>query len=169
MHCPVKASVIRSALFSPFFNSHSFPPLPPSLLIFLSLNKSISLPPSFPHAVLTLRPSQPRSFWGNTFSLVFLSLSQSYCVQRDMSTWTLWYFYLLKTRLMKNTLRRSRCWVESFCVGQFMTHTLNSRTVPRKCLNQGAIVYIYVILYCCVKTLYSLVFCEIHLLLPSCS
>lgn len=96
MHCPVKASVIRPAVFFffPFAFLLQLPPLA-FFFIFPSLNESLSPSP------------RPDLFGGNTFSLIFLSLSQRYCVQCDINSLTLMYFYLagssMKTLGMKNT------------------------------------------------------------------
>ncbi len=74
---------------------------------------SLYLPPSSPHTVLTLRPSQARSLWGNTFSLIFLSLSQRYCVQR---VWALSLFYFYLQELEENTAHEKQ-WEEKLLLG----------------------------------------------------
>lgn len=81
----MKASVISPALFSSFYSSHSFSPSLP-LFSFFPLLMSLYLPlPShrlFSHSVhLNID-----LLGGNTFSLIFLALSWTYCVQRGINT-----------------------------------------------------------------------------------
>lgn len=111
-------------------------------------------------SVLTLRPSRPDLGGKHLLADIFSPQPEVLCTMW-INTGTLVYFYLLGVwSLMKSSQRSSCCWPGS----RIVTQTLHGCMEPRKCPNQGTIVYIYVILHCWVKTWYS-----VRLLLSHCS